>query len=83
MTDEFRAELHQVFEEEILVHLRAISASLDKMLEQTTRYNERMEARLAAILAENAAYQAEQKAELESGHDSSIEDTLPQKPLIQ
>jgi hypothetical protein len=83
MDDELKAELRKLFEEEILVHLREIGAKLDLMNEQMERHYKAMEARLAAIMAEQAEYQAERRGESPDRGGASAKDTLPPKRFIQ
>ena len=83
MSDEFIAELRQVLEEEVLVHIRAISSKLDSLHESIERHNKAMEAQFAAFLAEHAAYRLQQRAETEESRDSEADGNPSPKRLIQ
>jgi hypothetical protein len=79
--DEIIFEIRKMLEEEILVEIRAIAAKLDCIQEQMERHHKAMASRFEALLADQAAYQAERKAQSQAG-DSAI-DSGPPKRFIQ
>jgi cell division protein FtsB len=62
MTDEFRDQLRQILEEEILVHLRTLAVKLDEMSAQIYASSQILEAKLDAIIEEQTALRAELQA---------------------
>jgi hypothetical protein len=78
--DEIIFEIRKMLEEEILIEIRAIAAKLDCIQEQMERHHKIMESRLDVILAEQAAYQAERKAQ--SQREDSANDSESPKRLI-
>jgi hypothetical protein len=71
MTDEFRDQLRQILEEEILVHLRMVTAKLDEMAAQMRASSQILEAKLDAILQEQTALRAELKTLREEDEEAA------------
>jgi hypothetical protein len=80
--DQIIYEIRKMLEQEILVEVRAIAAKLDCMQETMERHQKAIDARLDALLADLAAYQAERKEQLQEREDFP-NDAPPPKRLLQ